>query len=217
MDEPIGALDAKLREEMRAELKRLHIENGLDHDLRHPRPGRGDGAGRPHRHHERRRAAAGRHARRGLSPSGQPVRRAVRRQPGHERRRRPTVADDGGTAAVTLGGADAASTSRASCSRKLEAARRRAASWRSASGPKACWSRTSRRDGYRAGRGAHHRAARRLRHRRPQGRRADAARAHHERLSSARPATRSGPASTRRRRISSTRAAGDSLRHQAVS
>ncbi|MFN0039015.1 MAG: ABC transporter ATP-binding protein [Burkholderiales bacterium] len=28
MDEPIGALDAKLREEMRTELKRLHIENG---------------------------------------------------------------------------------------------------------------------------------------------------------------------------------------------
>jgi multiple sugar transport system ATP-binding protein len=28
MDEPIGALDAKLRESMRAELKRLHIENG---------------------------------------------------------------------------------------------------------------------------------------------------------------------------------------------
>ena len=27
MDEPIGALDAKLREEMRTELKRLHIEN----------------------------------------------------------------------------------------------------------------------------------------------------------------------------------------------
>ena len=27
MDEPIGALDAKLREDMRAELKRLHIEN----------------------------------------------------------------------------------------------------------------------------------------------------------------------------------------------
>ncbi len=28
MDEPIGALDAKLREDMRAELKRLHVENG---------------------------------------------------------------------------------------------------------------------------------------------------------------------------------------------
>ena len=27
MDEPIGALDAKLREEMRAEIKRLHLEN----------------------------------------------------------------------------------------------------------------------------------------------------------------------------------------------
>ena len=28
MDEPIGALDAQLREDMRAELKRLHLENG---------------------------------------------------------------------------------------------------------------------------------------------------------------------------------------------
>ncbi|MFO1144783.1 MAG: ABC transporter ATP-binding protein [Amaricoccus sp.] len=28
MDEPMGALDAKLREDMRAELKRLHLENG---------------------------------------------------------------------------------------------------------------------------------------------------------------------------------------------
>ena len=27
MDEPIGALDAKLREDMRTELKRLHLEN----------------------------------------------------------------------------------------------------------------------------------------------------------------------------------------------
>jgi len=29
MDEPIGALDAKLREEMRTELRRLHVENNL--------------------------------------------------------------------------------------------------------------------------------------------------------------------------------------------
>ncbi len=42
MDEPIGALDAKLREEMRVEIKRLHLEAGLDLDLRDPRPGRGD-------------------------------------------------------------------------------------------------------------------------------------------------------------------------------
>ena len=34
-----------------------------DHRLRHARPGRGDVARRPHRHHERGRAAAGRHAR----------------------------------------------------------------------------------------------------------------------------------------------------------
>ena len=63
MDEPIGALDAKLREEMRTELKRLHLENEHDHRLRHARPGRGDVARRPDRHHERGRAAAGRHAR----------------------------------------------------------------------------------------------------------------------------------------------------------
>ena len=63
MDEPIGALDAKLREEMRTELKRLHLENEattvyVTHDqveaMAH---------GRPDRHHERGRAAAGRHAR----------------------------------------------------------------------------------------------------------------------------------------------------------
>ena len=36
MDEPIGALDAKLREEMRAELKRLHVGTGIDHDLCDP-------------------------------------------------------------------------------------------------------------------------------------------------------------------------------------
>ena len=42
MDEPIGALDAKLREEMRAEIKRLHVEAGLHDDLRYPRPDRGD-------------------------------------------------------------------------------------------------------------------------------------------------------------------------------
>ena len=63
MDEPIGALDAKLREDMRTELKRLHLENERDHRLRHPRPGRGDGARRPHRGDERGRPPAGRHAR----------------------------------------------------------------------------------------------------------------------------------------------------------
>ena len=79
LDEPIGSLDAKLRETMRVELKRLHRRERLDLDLRDARPGRGHVARRPHRRHERRHAAAGRHADRGLSPSGQPVRRPVHR------------------------------------------------------------------------------------------------------------------------------------------
>ncbi len=51
MDEPIGVLDAKLREQMRAEIKRLHIVARLDLGLCHPRPDRGDEPGRPHRDH----------------------------------------------------------------------------------------------------------------------------------------------------------------------
>jgi multiple sugar transport system ATP-binding protein len=41
LDEPIGALDAKLRETMRIEIKRLHLRARLDLHLCHPRPGRG--------------------------------------------------------------------------------------------------------------------------------------------------------------------------------
>ena len=41
-------------------------QGALDGDLRHARPGRGDDAGRPHRHHARRPYRAGRHARRGV-------------------------------------------------------------------------------------------------------------------------------------------------------
>ena len=48
-DEPLSNLDAELRVEMRSEIKRLHQRARRDHDLRHPRPGRGDDAGRPHR------------------------------------------------------------------------------------------------------------------------------------------------------------------------
>ena len=48
-DEPLSNLDAKLRVEMRAEIKRLHQRSGITTRLRHARPGRGDDAGRPHR------------------------------------------------------------------------------------------------------------------------------------------------------------------------
>ena len=62
MDEPLSNLDAKLRVQTRAEIARLHQRLAHHDRLRHPRPGRGDDDGRPHRGHERRRAAAGRHA-----------------------------------------------------------------------------------------------------------------------------------------------------------
>jgi multiple sugar transport system ATP-binding protein len=48
-DEPLSNLDAKLRAELRVEIKRLHQRAAEHHDLRHPRPDRGDDAGRPHR------------------------------------------------------------------------------------------------------------------------------------------------------------------------
>ena len=47
LDEPFGALDARVRKELRAWLRRLHDRGARHHGLRHPRPGGGDG-GRRH-------------------------------------------------------------------------------------------------------------------------------------------------------------------------
>ena len=64
------------------------------HDLalRHPRPGRGDDAGRADDRHERRPHGADRHARRGLPPAGNNLRRQLHRlaadEPGARPRRR---------------------------------------------------------------------------------------------------------------------------------
>ena len=70
-DEPLSNLDAKLRNQMRAEIKRLQRRlAGHDH-LRHPRPGRGDDARRHHRRHVRRHHRADGHAARGLRGAGQ--------------------------------------------------------------------------------------------------------------------------------------------------
>ena len=44
MDEPLGALDKKLREQMQLEIKRLHARLGATDHLRHARPGGGAGA-----------------------------------------------------------------------------------------------------------------------------------------------------------------------------
>ncbi len=47
MDEPLSSLDAKLRADLRVELKRIQPELGRDVPLRHPRPDRGDDDGDP--------------------------------------------------------------------------------------------------------------------------------------------------------------------------
>ena len=47
LDEPFGALDARVRKELRAWLRRLHDEVHVTTVLRHARPGGGDGGRRP--------------------------------------------------------------------------------------------------------------------------------------------------------------------------
>jgi sulfate transport system ATP-binding protein len=74
LDEPFGALDAKVRKELRRWLRRLHDEIHVTsvfvtHDQEEALGGR-----RPHRGDERRPDRAGRHARRGLRPPGHAVR-----------------------------------------------------------------------------------------------------------------------------------------------
>ena len=54
MDEPLGALDKKLRDQMQLEIKRIHRELGTTDHLRHARPGRGDDDVGPHLPDERR-------------------------------------------------------------------------------------------------------------------------------------------------------------------
>ena len=60
MDEPLSNLDAKLRVQTRAEIAQLQDRPRHDHDLRHPRPGRGDDDGRSGGRDAQGRAAAGR-------------------------------------------------------------------------------------------------------------------------------------------------------------
>ena len=79
MDDPISALDARLREETRVELKRIQRETGQDADLRHARPGRGDVGRRPHGDHRDGPHPSDRHAARDLRPSGQHLCRAAAR------------------------------------------------------------------------------------------------------------------------------------------
>ena len=75
-----------------------------DDDLRHPRPGRGDDAGRPHRGAERRLCRAGRLADGALQASRQPVRRPVHRLAGDEHRAGDHRAGGQPTVVAHLGG-----------------------------------------------------------------------------------------------------------------
>ena len=80
MDEPLGALDRKLREQMQLEIKRIHSDAGRDRPLRHPRPGRGADHVRPHRADEPRPDRAARHGRGALRAAGQPFRGELHRR-----------------------------------------------------------------------------------------------------------------------------------------
>ena len=89
-DEPLSNLDAKLRVDMRIEIKRLHADHRHHHRLCHPRPDRGDDAGDQDRRHAGRRGAAVRHAGRDLQQPDQPLRRRLHGLAGHE----PDPGDD---------------------------------------------------------------------------------------------------------------------------
>ena len=87
-DEPLSNLDAKLRVQMRVELKKLHERLGttaiyVTHDQVEAMT-----LGRPRRRHARRQGAAGRRPDGALQQPGQPLCRRLYRLPGDEFRRR---------------------------------------------------------------------------------------------------------------------------------
>ena len=87
LDEPLGALDRKLRQEMQVELKAIQARGRHHLRLRDPRPGGGPDHERPHRRAPRRAHRAGRRPGRGVRAAGDPVRGRVHRH--LQRARRP--------------------------------------------------------------------------------------------------------------------------------
>ena len=79
LDEPLSALDAKLREAMQVELRQLQQQPRHHHDRRHPRPARGDDHGRPGRRHGRGAHPAGGLAARYLPAAERRLRRRLHR------------------------------------------------------------------------------------------------------------------------------------------
>ena len=80
LDEPLAALDLKLRQAMQLELKRIQRDTAGHVRLRHPRPAGGAHHERPHRGHERRLGRADRQPHRHLPPAATPVRGRLHRR-----------------------------------------------------------------------------------------------------------------------------------------
>ena len=103
LDEPLSALDAKVRVQLREEIRRIQIEPRDHHDLRDARPGGGALDLRPRGGAVERADRADRHAGRDLRRAGDAVRGGVRRhdEPARvdvSRSRRGTVDYDGDAA-----------------------------------------------------------------------------------------------------------------------
>jgi ABC-type nitrate/sulfonate/bicarbonate transport system ATPase subunit len=78
-DEPLSNLDAKLRVQMRTEIKKNPPDGDDNHRLRYPRPDRGDDPGRSRRYYECWADRPDRHAARGLPFAADPVCRRLYR------------------------------------------------------------------------------------------------------------------------------------------
>ena len=86
MDEPLGALDRKLRESLQLEIIRVSRELGRDGALRDPRPGRGARDERPDRHLQRRADRAAGDGRGPVRPARVAVRGRLHRRIEHPSR-----------------------------------------------------------------------------------------------------------------------------------
>ena len=118
LDEPLGALDLKLREQMQVELKAIQREVGHHLRVRHPRPGRGADDERPDRGLQRRPDRAGRA--RPAEVYERPataVRRRLRRHLQPARRARPRRRCSARTACSACGRRRSGSSGRATAGR----------------------------------------------------------------------------------------------------
>ena len=119
LDEPLGALDLKLREQMQVELKAIQGEVGHHLRLRHPRPGGGADDVRPDRGLQRRAGSSRWRAGRDLRAPRQPVRRRLRRHLERARARWEQVHDPAGEDPDSRGDAATACTLSGARSREV--------------------------------------------------------------------------------------------------